>query len=51
MRNQSCLYDLPNEELDDYFNGSVDRFCDIAWEIRNAKRVLGAAPAYMLHAE
>jgi 2-polyprenyl-3-methyl-5-hydroxy-6-metoxy-1,4-benzoquinol methylase len=26
--------------LDDYFNGSVDRFCDIAWEIRNAKRVL-----------
>jgi ubiquinone/menaquinone biosynthesis C-methylase UbiE len=40
MRNQGCLYDLPNEELDDYFNGSVDRFCDIAKKVRNEKRVL-----------
>jgi len=40
MRNQGRLYDLPNEALDDYFYGSVDRFCDIAREIRNAKKVL-----------
>ena len=40
LRGQGCLYDLPNEEMDDYFNGSVDRFCDIAWEIRNAKKIL-----------
>ncbi|HEX7415906.1 MAG TPA: class I SAM-dependent methyltransferase [Smithellaceae bacterium] len=40
MRNQGCLYDLPNEGLDDYFNGSVDRFCDIAEKVRNKKRVL-----------
>jgi len=40
LRNQGCLYDLPNQELEDYFNGSIDRFCEIAEKIRNAARVL-----------
>ena len=40
LRNQGLLYDVQNEEMEDYFRGSVDRFCDIAWEIRHAKRVL-----------
>jgi ubiquinone/menaquinone biosynthesis C-methylase UbiE len=40
LRNQGRLYDVHNEEMEDYFSGSIDRFCDIAWEIRNAKRIL-----------
>jgi ubiquinone/menaquinone biosynthesis C-methylase UbiE len=40
LRNQGRLYDVHNGEMEDYFKGSIDRFCDIAWEIRNAKKVL-----------
>src|SRR4030042_5064316 len=40
LRNQGRLYDVHNEEMEDYFNGSIDRFCDISWELRNTKRVL-----------
>ena len=40
LRNQGQLYDLHHEDMEDYFRGSLDRFYDIAWEIRNAKRVL-----------
>jgi ubiquinone/menaquinone biosynthesis C-methylase UbiE len=40
LYNQGRLCNVQNEEMGDYFRGSIDRFCDIAWEIRSAKKVL-----------
>lgn len=40
LRASGELYPLGNIELDDLFEGSIDRFCDIAFKLKNAFRIL-----------
>ncbi|MGZ5177695.1 MAG: class I SAM-dependent methyltransferase [Burkholderiales bacterium] len=40
LQRSGRLYGPPNDELHDVFNGSVDRFCEIADRLRHANRVL-----------
>jgi ubiquinone/menaquinone biosynthesis C-methylase UbiE len=40
LRNTGQLYPAGNEELDDLFNGSIDRFCEIAFRLQSARKVL-----------
>jgi SAM-dependent methyltransferase len=40
LQRSGRLYGPPNDQLNDVFKGSIDRFCEIADRIRNAKRVL-----------
>lgn len=39
-RNSGHFYDTSQAGLEDNFRGSIDRFCDIAYEFRNHRRVL-----------
>jgi len=39
-RNQGQFYDRNNEDLEGIFRGSIDRFCDIAYEFREYRTVL-----------
>lgn len=39
-RNRGAYYDRSQPHLEDNFRGSIDRFCDIACEFRNCRRVL-----------
>lgn len=40
LRQRGALFDPADPELQDLFAGSIDRFCDIALKLRNARRVL-----------
>jgi SAM-dependent methyltransferase len=40
FRNAGRLYPAGDEELDDLFNGSIDRFCEIAFRVQSARKVL-----------
>jgi ubiquinone/menaquinone biosynthesis C-methylase UbiE len=40
LRASGELYPPGNIELDDLFEGSIDRFCDIAFKLKNAFRIL-----------
>ena len=40
LRDAGRLFPRGNPALEDVFKGSVDRFCDIAWALRDARRVL-----------
>lgn len=39
-RNSGLFYDKSQASLEDNFRGSIDRFCEIAYEFRNSRRVL-----------
>ena len=40
LKNEGRLYDLADKASEDTFRGSIDRFCIIAYELRNCKKVL-----------
>jgi ubiquinone/menaquinone biosynthesis C-methylase UbiE len=40
LRCEGLLYNSTDPALDDVFKGSIDRFCDIAFRMRTAKKVL-----------
>ncbi len=40
LRNEGKLYDLSNEPSENTFRGSIDRFCWIAYELKDCKKVL-----------
>uniref|UniRef100_A0A831XE16 Class I SAM-dependent methyltransferase n=1 Tax=Geobacter metallireducens TaxID=28232 RepID=A0A831XE16_GEOME len=40
LRSAGKLYDLDKAYFNDNFYGSIDRFCDIAYMLRNSKKVL-----------
>ncbi|HVT34371.1 MAG TPA: class I SAM-dependent methyltransferase [Nevskiaceae bacterium] len=42
QRAAGAYYDRAQAHLEDNFRGSIDRFCDIAWEFRGCPRVLDA---------
>lgn len=50
LRAQGKLYNTQNSDLNDLFAGSIDRFCEIAYELRNAQKILdvGAGEGLLL---
>ena len=40
LKNEGKLYDLSDKSSDDTFRGSIDRFCLIAFELKNCKKIL-----------
>ncbi len=40
LRRQGRLYDRRDQEMEDLFRGSIDRFCEIAYRLQHAHRVL-----------
>lgn len=50
LRAQEKLYNKQNAELNDLFKGSIDRFCEIAYRLRDAKRIfdVGAGEGMLL---
>ena len=50
LRAQGKLYNNQNAELNDLFKGSIDRFCEIAYRLRDTKRILdvGAGEGMLL---
>ena len=48
LRNAGRLFRRGNPELEDVFKGSIDRFCEIAWSLRDAHRVLDVGAGHGL---
>jgi len=48
LRNSGRLFRRGDAELEDVFKGSIDRFCDIAWALRDACRVLDVGAGHGL---
>jgi SAM-dependent methyltransferase len=50
LRNQRKLYNLQNKYYDDTFGSSIDRYCEIAFRLKDSKRVLdvGAGSGLLL---
>lgn len=44
LKNEGKLYDLSDQSSEDTFRGSIDRFCLIAYELRNCKKILDIGP-------
>jgi SAM-dependent methyltransferase len=44
LRDTGKLYDLTDKDADDTFRGSIDRFCLIAHELENCRKVLDIGP-------
>ena len=40
LKNEGRLYNLADQASEDTFRGSIDRFCLIAYELRNCKKIL-----------
>lgn len=48
LRNEGRLFDPGNTDLAELFKGSIDRFCDIAFKLRTAKKVLDVGAGHGL---
>lgn len=48
LRNEGCLFRRGDAELEDVFAGSIDRFCEIAWRLRDARCVLDVGAGHGL---
>jgi len=44
LRDSGKLYDLSDEESEHYFRGSIDRFCWMAYELRDCQKILDVGP-------
>jgi ubiquinone/menaquinone biosynthesis C-methylase UbiE len=48
LRDEGRLFRRGDPELEDIFQGSIDRFCEIAWALRGARRVLDVGAGHGL---